>query len=87
MHGPVSAETLNALLLLDSCSVANAIEALDVRLRNEGFSEPRLCCRFPKDMRRLSGSEPLLRHGRGAVILIEPTGGDIWEPRIYHTWW
>jgi 4-hydroxy-4-methyl-2-oxoglutarate aldolase len=48
MHGQVSAETLNALLLLDSCSVANAIEALDVRLRNEGFSEPRLFCRFPK---------------------------------------
>jgi hypothetical protein len=48
MHGPVSAETFNALFLLDSCSVANAIEALDVRLRNEGFSEPRLCCRFLK---------------------------------------
>jgi 4-hydroxy-4-methyl-2-oxoglutarate aldolase len=48
MHGSVSAETLNALLLLDSCSVANAIEELDVRLRNEGFSEPCLCCRFPK---------------------------------------
>jgi hypothetical protein len=49
MHGSVSAETLNALLLLDSCSVANAIEELDVRLRNEGLSGPSLRCRFPKN--------------------------------------
>jgi 4-hydroxy-4-methyl-2-oxoglutarate aldolase len=48
MHDLVSAETFKALLLLDSCSVANAIETFDVRLRNEGFSEPCLCCRFPK---------------------------------------
>ena len=33
---------------MDSCSIANAIEAFDVRLRNEDFSEPCLCCRFPK---------------------------------------
>jgi 4-hydroxy-4-methyl-2-oxoglutarate aldolase len=48
MHAPISDETLSALLLLDSSSVANAIEVFDVRLRNEGFCEPRLCCRFPK---------------------------------------
>jgi 4-hydroxy-4-methyl-2-oxoglutarate aldolase len=48
MHARVSAETLDALRLLDCCSVANAVEAFDVRLRNEGFSEPRLCCWFPK---------------------------------------
>jgi hypothetical protein len=48
MYGRVSAETLNALRLLDSCAVANAVETFDVRLRNEGFSAPCLCCRFPK---------------------------------------
>lgn len=37
-----------SFVLLDSCTVANAIETFDVRLRNEGFSESYLCCRFPK---------------------------------------
>lgn len=48
MYGRVSTETLNALLMLDSCAIANAIEIFDVRLRNEGFSHPCLCCRFPR---------------------------------------
>jgi len=48
MFGRVSAETLNALRLLDSCAVANAVETFDIRLRNESFSAPCLCCRFPK---------------------------------------
>jgi hypothetical protein len=42
MHTRVSAETLNALRVLDCCSVANAVEAFDVRLRNEVFSKPRI---------------------------------------------
>jgi 4-hydroxy-4-methyl-2-oxoglutarate aldolase len=48
MHTRVSTETLNALRLMDSSSVANAIETLDIRLRNEGFAAPSLWCRFPK---------------------------------------
>jgi 4-hydroxy-4-methyl-2-oxoglutarate aldolase len=48
MESRVSAQTLNALGLVNSCTVANAIETLEVRLRNEGFSNDSLCCRFPK---------------------------------------
>ena len=37
-----------ALQRLDTCSVANAIEAFAVRLRNEGFTHPPLHCFFPE---------------------------------------
>jgi len=38
---------LEKLWLLDSCSVANAIEKFDVRLRNTGFTDPTVRCIFP----------------------------------------
>jgi 4-hydroxy-4-methyl-2-oxoglutarate aldolase len=44
----VDAQVLNALRALDSCTVSNAIERLDVRLRNEGFITGATRCRFPK---------------------------------------
>lgn len=40
-------ETLRVLASLDTCAIANAIEAFDVRLRNEGFTNSTLYCRFP----------------------------------------
>ena len=36
------------LAALDSCSVANAIERFNIQLRNEGFTEGGLVCRFPQ---------------------------------------
>lgn len=39
---------LSALRALDSPSVSNAIERLDVRLRNEGFTTGPTRCRFPR---------------------------------------
>jgi regulator of RNase E activity RraA len=36
------------LAAIDSCTVANAIERFDIRLRNEGFTEGELTCRFPQ---------------------------------------
>lgn len=36
----LSPEVLQALQSLDTCTVANAIEAFDVRLRNEGYAGP-----------------------------------------------
>jgi 4-hydroxy-4-methyl-2-oxoglutarate aldolase len=36
------------LQALDSCSVANAVERLNLRLRNEGYTEGGLTCRFPE---------------------------------------
>ena len=44
----LSEEDFNKLKALDSCSVANAIERFQVQLRNEGFTEGGLECRFPK---------------------------------------
>jgi len=39
-------DVLDALRRLDSCAVSNAIEALGLRLRNEGFTDGRLRCLF-----------------------------------------
>jgi len=39
---------LEKLRALDSCTVSNAIEQLDVRLRNEGFASGATKCQFPK---------------------------------------
>jgi regulator of RNase E activity RraA len=44
----VSESTLRELAALDTCTVANAIDTLDVRLRNEGYcTTDKLCCHFP----------------------------------------
>ncbi len=45
---PLSDDEFRALAALDTCSIANAIERFDVRLRNEGYTEQGLTCRFPK---------------------------------------
>lgn len=47
MSATISPETLQALAKIDTCSVANAIECFDVRLRNEGFTDSSIQCRFP----------------------------------------
>lgn len=39
MKPTISPETLQALQSLDTCTVANAIETFDVRLRNEGYAD------------------------------------------------
>jgi regulator of RNase E activity RraA len=44
----LSEEDFDRLKALDSCSVANVIERFQVQLRNEGFTEGGLRCRFPR---------------------------------------
>ncbi|MBV6498141.1 MAG: hypothetical protein CJBNEKGG_00355 [Prosthecobacter sp.] len=44
MTPPLSPETLHALQALDTCTVANAIETFDVRLRNEGYADSSIRC-------------------------------------------
>jgi hypothetical protein len=39
MHLQLSKEAFDFLLTNDTCSVENAIESFEVRLRNEGFSD------------------------------------------------
>ena len=46
LEPPVRAETLEALRCLDTCSISNAIEAFQVRLRNAGFADSRIRCMF-----------------------------------------
>jgi 4-hydroxy-4-methyl-2-oxoglutarate aldolase len=43
----LSASDLERLKTLDSCTVSNAIERLEVRLRNEGFIVDAVNCQFP----------------------------------------
>jgi 4-hydroxy-4-methyl-2-oxoglutarate aldolase len=43
-----SAADLDRLRQFDSCTLSNAIERFDVRLRNEGFMSSVVRCRFPR---------------------------------------
>jgi 4-hydroxy-4-methyl-2-oxoglutarate aldolase len=45
---PVSSAAFEILRQLDTCSVSNAIERFNVRLRNEGFVSGAVRCRFPQ---------------------------------------
>jgi 4-hydroxy-4-methyl-2-oxoglutarate aldolase len=48
MSVPLTQEQFRALRRLDTCSVANAIETFDARLRNEGFADASVRCMFPR---------------------------------------
>jgi 4-hydroxy-4-methyl-2-oxoglutarate aldolase len=47
MANPLTPEQLRALAHLDTCTVANAIEPFQVRLRNEGFCDGSIRCLLP----------------------------------------
>jgi regulator of RNase E activity RraA len=47
MKSPPPRNVLESLRRFDTCAVANAIETFDVRLRNEGFTNPGIHCLFP----------------------------------------
>ena len=49
MKPALAPETLKALQSLDTCTVANAIETFEVRLRNEGYANPGIRCITPCD--------------------------------------
>lgn len=46
-------EQLDEILRFDTCAISNAIECFNVRLRNEGFTYPGLCCMTGADERIL----------------------------------
>jgi regulator of RNase E activity RraA len=48
MKPSLSIEQLEALRRLDACSVANVIDTLEVRLRNEGYADSSIKCLFPR---------------------------------------
>ncbi len=49
----LNSEQLDALLRFDTCTLSNAIESFNVRLRNEGFTRPGLACMTRSDQRVL----------------------------------
>jgi 4-hydroxy-4-methyl-2-oxoglutarate aldolase len=53
-HPLLSDDEFRDLQALDTCSVANAVERFNIQLRNEGYTEGGLTCRFP-DMGSMLG--------------------------------
>jgi 4-hydroxy-4-methyl-2-oxoglutarate aldolase len=76
----LSATDLEKLSALDTCTVSNAIERLNVRLRNEGFISGTGRCRFPN-------LSPMLGYAATGRIR---TGSPPMTHRCYHDrmdWW
>jgi 4-hydroxy-4-methyl-2-oxoglutarate aldolase len=48
MNPPLTSQQLEALRRLDACTLANAIETFQERLRNEGFMDHTIQCLFPR---------------------------------------
>jgi regulator of RNase E activity RraA len=80
MNPPLTPEQLESLRHLDACTLANAIETFNVRLRNEGFTDGGLRCLFPS-------LPPIV--GYAATIKIRgsapPMGADLYPQRT--DWW
>ena len=47
-NADLSPDELEKLRRLDTCTLSNAIERMNIRLRNEGFMTGAVTCRFPK---------------------------------------
>jgi regulator of RNase E activity RraA len=80
MNPPLTPEQLESLRRLDGCTLANAIETFDIRLRNEGFTDGSLRCFFPR-------LPPIV--GYAATLKIRgsapPTAGGYYPQRT--DWW
>jgi len=80
MSSPLTPDQLESLRRLDACTLANAIETFDVRLRNEGFTDGALRCLFPR-------LPPIV--GYAATIKIRgsapPTAAGLYAQRT--DWW
>ena len=80
MSAPLAPAQSDALRRLDACTLANAIETFNVRLRNEGFTDGGLRCFFPS-------LPPIV--GYAATIKIRgsapPTAGGFYPQRT--DWW
>jgi regulator of RNase E activity RraA len=80
MNAHLTPEDLEALRGLDACTLANAIETFEVRLRNEGFTDGAMRCLFPR-------LPPIV--GYAATIKIRgsapPTAAGLYAQRT--DWW
>jgi 4-hydroxy-4-methyl-2-oxoglutarate aldolase len=77
---PLTTEQLEALRRLDACTLANAIESFQQRLRNEGFTDGSIHCLFPQ-------LPPIV--GYAVTVKIRgsapPVAGDTYRDRT--DWW
>ena len=80
MITPLTSSQIEALRRLDACSLANAVESFQVRLRNEGFADASIRCLFPK-LRPVVGHAVTLKT-RGAS---PPTGASTYLDST--DWW
>ena len=80
MKAPLSSEQLEAIRRLDACTLANAIESFQRRLRNEGFADHSIHCLFPR-LRPMVGYAATVTI-RGSAL---PTAGDAYPDRT--DWW
>jgi len=80
MKPPLAPEQLESLRRLDACTLANAIETFQVRLRNEGFVDHAIRCLFPH-------LQPMV--GYAATIKVRgsapPTADSLYPDRS--DWW
>lgn len=80
MNAILTAEQMEILRRLDACTLANAIETFQVRLRNEGFTDNSVRCLFPQKPPMLGYAATLKIRGSAP-----PTAAGPYEE---HTdWW
>src|SRR6185369_16802135 len=77
---PLTPDQMNAIRAFDTCTIANAIEKFEVRLRNEGYTSPGLrcvTCAYP----------PMLGYAATCRVKSEnpPTNGHSYYDRT--DWW
>jgi 4-hydroxy-4-methyl-2-oxoglutarate aldolase len=80
LASPLTKEQLDALRSFDTCTVSNAIETFEVRLRNTGFAAARIRCMF-------EGFPPMVGYAATARLR---TGEPPMSGRTYHDrydWW
>jgi len=80
MTEQISKATFDALKSLSTCTVANAIESFGARLRNEGYTNSALRCRFPKLPSMVGFAVTLRLHGSNP-----PMEGGVYAERT--DWW
>jgi regulator of RNase E activity RraA len=80
MNASLSPEIIEQLTGLSSCAVANAIERLGLRLRNVGFSNSTIRCRFPRLKPTVGFAVTLRLHGSNP-----PMEGGVYVERT--DWW
>ncbi len=74
---PLTAEELAALRTISTPTVCNAIETFDIRLRNQGFMDSTITCRFP-DLGPVVGYAVTAKISAAEPPLVEVPHSKVW---------